>query len=339
VVMSVGGVAVVGGVEGVVGSVLLVDDVGRLEFLLASGVVSARSVVGGRSLVEVAFDAGAWRCLELLVGVFRVSLHDFLFRDDVGVVRFALGLGVSAVGVDADGSSPLLVAVQRGFRLVPRFLVRLGVPVGGVNVFGDSVLGAAVVGGDVGLVRLLVGRGGLGEVSSEVLRVGVERGLVGVVRSLVGVCDVGWVDECGWSLLHFAARERSSVVAGVLLGAGADVDARNVAGSTPVHFAAGHHFGVLRLLVGAGGGVNVQNVSGDSPLHLAVLPPQLVWRGSGGGLVGGSALGLRAAGLLLRAGADPNLENVHGVTPSMRASFLGGRGVRLFRKFGGRVDG
>lgn len=47
-------------------------------------------------------------------------------------------------------------------------------------------------------------------------------------------------NEKGRTVLHFACRMTSSGIAGMLLHAGADVNARDRDGYTPLHVAAGH---------------------------------------------------------------------------------------------------
>ena len=72
-------------------------------------------------------------------------------------------------------------------------------------------------------------------------------------------------------LLHQAVAEGHAEVVGVLLSAGADVDATDVFGLTPLHWAArmGHSEGTQRLL-SAGADVNARDKRGRSPLHHAV---------------------------------------------------------------------
>jgi ankyrin repeat protein len=56
-----------------------------------------------------------------------------------------------------------------------------------------------------------------------------------------------------------------------LIDAGADVDARDDVGSTPLHFAAkGESEDVVRLLVDSGADVNAVNSRGETPLNNAV---------------------------------------------------------------------
>ena len=87
------------------------------------------------------------------------------------------------------------------------------------------------------------------------------------------VNDETWSpEERGNTPLHFAARyswDRTVITA--LLGAGADVDARNRRGATPLHMAAAAYRNpaVVAELVEAGADLNARDGEGNTPLHAA----------------------------------------------------------------------
>jgi len=92
--------------------------------------------------------------------------------------------------------------------------------------------------------------------------------------------------------LHGAIVFRQTATAAVLLAAGADVDATNRSGWTPLQFAAVQdttHNGCLSLLLAAGADVSVASAAGFTPLELACQKSNAA-----------------AVKLLLAAGADPN---------------------------------
>ncbi len=88
-----------------------------------------------------------------------------------------------------------------------------------------------------------------------------------------------------------------------LLDAGAEVNARNKRGSTPLHWAI-HDEAKVRLLLSRGATVNARQVEGRTPLYQAAS------------LGNGTAM-LR---LLLAKGADPNIPLANGRTPLMAAA-------------------
>jgi ankyrin repeat protein len=113
-------------------------------------------------------------------------------------------------------------------------------------------------------------------------------------------------DQAGSTLLHYAAGFGSLETMTRLLEAGADVNARNSRGSTPLHWAI-HDESKVRLLLARGAAVNQKQVEGRTPLYLA---PSL---GNGGSTLA----------LLLDHGADPGIATANGMTPLMAAAVRG----------------
>lgn len=84
--------------------------------------------------------------------------------------------------------------------------------------------------------------------------------------------DVNASDRRGWTPLHSAARYNPDpAVLLVLLRAGADVDAKDRAGDTPLHWAAAENANVdvVTSLIGAGAEVNAVDRFGWLPIHTA----------------------------------------------------------------------
>ncbi|MGA2548251.1 MAG: ankyrin repeat domain-containing protein [Rectinemataceae bacterium] len=86
--------------------------------------------------------------------------------------------------------------------------------------------------------------------------------------------DVNARTLAGWTPLMFAARyDRNLDVITALLKAGADVNARDSKGETPLMFAAEHNPNpdVVTTLLKAAANVNARSSSGDTPLMLAAM--------------------------------------------------------------------
>jgi len=124
----------------------------------------------------------------------------------------------------------------------------------------------------------------------------------------------------GDTALHVAAAAYRHSIAGTLLGAGANVRARNRRGAEPLHYAADGGPGsaswdpqaqaaTIAALIAAGADPNAIDNSGVSPLHRAVRT--------------------RCAGAvraLLDGGADARRTNKSGSTPMRLATLTTGRG-------------
>lgn len=125
--------------------------------------------------------------------------------------------------------------------------------------------------------------------------------LVAANRDLVNAKD-----PAGSTPLHHAAGFGAAGTLTPLLDAGADVNAKNRRGSTPLHWAIDDEAKV-RLLLARGAGVNTKQVEGRTPLYQAASLGN----------------GLAILRLLLASGADPNIAIGNGRTPLMAAA---GRG-------------
>jgi len=88
-----------------------------------------------------------------------------------------------------------------------------------------------------------------------------------VVRALIEAgADVDAKDALGLTPLHYAS---CASVAALLLDAGADVDAAGATGLTPLHLALDRP--LARLLIARGADKNKRDACGNTPLHLAAV--------------------------------------------------------------------
>lgn len=111
----------------------------------------------------------------------------------------------------------------------------------------------------------------------------------------------------GSTALHHAAAFGPLATVELLVSGGADVNARNRRGSTPLHWSVASEE-KLKYLISKGANVNARQVDGRTPVYMAAL-------------LGNGAGSLRA---LLASGADPNISTSNGTPPLMAASARGG---------------
>jgi ankyrin repeat protein len=116
--------------------------------------------------------------------------------------------------------------------------------------------------------------------------------------------------------LHYAAADGDLPKVEALLVAGGDVSLADDNGWTPLHFAAqANSHTVAAVLLKAGASVDPQDSHGNSPLFRAVFNS----RGEG-----------CLIELLRQHGANPNLENLHGVSPLILARRIASSPVAQF---------
>ena len=106
------------------------------------------------------------------------------------------------------------------------------------------------------------------------------------------------------SLLHYAAKHGHPETIKLLIDAGADIHAKTIHGSTPLHYAAdSHNPGAVKALIMQGADYNATDNKNQTPLHVAVITGDVQ-----------STVNIPCAKILLLAGANPDLKDIHGKT-------------------------
>ena len=107
---------------------------------------------------------------------------------------------------------------------------------------------------------------------------------------------VNAIDEYGFTPLHGVVGEHYFDMARLLIANGANVNAKNDSGTTPLHLAA--YPEMVEILVAKGADLESRDSSGSTPLHAATEHPELI----------------EVMEKLLELGADVNARNNFGQT-------------------------
>ena len=207
---------------------------------------------------------------------------------------------------------------------------------------GVAALAAALV----GATGIAQAGGGAARAEGEPLMEAVRAGDTAAVEALLGDGASPRTAEIdGTTALHWAAHHDHSAIAGLLLEAGAAVDATNRYGVTPLALASlnGSTPMIARLLE-AGADPNLPNPEGETPLmtaartgnasaidsllsHGAEVDAVEAWRQQTALMWAAAQNQAAAVEALLAAGADPNARSARGFTPLLFAAREGHAGI------------
>ncbi len=110
----------------------------------------------------------------------------------------------------------------------------------------------------------------VGHGAGELLKAALQGNFDAAEHALADGADVNAMNVLGTSPLHAAAEKGEYEIAGLLIEKGVGVNLANRRGWTPLHYAARYgHTGIATLLLANEADPNARNTVGDTPLHLA----------------------------------------------------------------------
>ena len=170
----------------------------------------------------------------------RLKAHLHALEYDIG--------GWNGWNGEANGETPLLVAVRQDARPVAKLLIERGADVNAKRGYGETALFYAARWNAPEVARLLIERGA--DPNAEHLDAS---GL--------------WFSFDGLTPLHWAAKANSRDVAELLIDHGADIQAKEPVGWTTLHLAADvNAIEVAELLITRGADLNAKDSDGATPL-------------------------------------------------------------------------
>jgi ankyrin repeat protein len=187
-----------------------------------------------KEIVELLFDKGAFLDAKDRWG--RTPLHIATNKGHKEVVELLVTKGADVNAKEEDGWTPLFRAVGQGHKEMVELLIAKGADVDAKGDDGRTPLDWAVDLGYTEITDLL--RKHAGKTSEELFalfKAAAKGNIEAVKQHLDAGADVNAKDGGGWTPLHFAAWFGHTEVAELLIAKGADVNAKDHTGRTPLN--------------------------------------------------------------------------------------------------------
>uniref|UniRef100_A0A8C9WH82 Fibronectin type III and ankyrin repeat domains 1 n=1 Tax=Scleropages formosus TaxID=113540 RepID=A0A8C9WH82_SCLFO len=178
---------------------------------------------------------------------------------------------------DKLGFTPLMVAAQKGFYRLVRILLEHGASVNTMNSSGKNSLMLACFAGHLDIVQCLRSAGALWTSvdmgGCTALHWATDGGHLEILSYMIDDgCEVDVRDNVSqWTpLMRVSALSGNTSVASLLISGGADVNARDKDGKTPLMMAVlNNHEELVQLLLENGADLNVKNQFGSGAAEMA----------------------------------------------------------------------
>jgi ankyrin repeat protein len=251
-------------------------------------------------------------------------LHTAAQKGDADAARRLVADGVNVDAKDYYGRTPLHVAAMTGHAKVAALLIEAGADIElkselsswGFRDEGSSPLILAAILGHTNIAKLLINSGADVNARSTnplgtwtVLHFAATYGQAGVSELLVanGADIESTASNSHRTPLFEAVRAEHESIVELLIGNGANVNAKDSNAGTPLHLAAiSGDYNIVRLLLANGADANAKTISGnnagETPLHATAYSGHI-----------------QITELLLTNGADVDATDQNGYTPLRRA--------------------
>ncbi|XP_040217366.1 fibronectin type 3 and ankyrin repeat domains protein 1 isoform X1 [Rana temporaria] len=205
-------------------------------------------------------------------------LHRAVNMDDEGAIINILQSGHVQVDVpDKMGFTPLMVAAQKGYLRLVKLLVEYGANVHKGNGSGKNSMMLACFSGHLDVVQYLRTQGASWETRDKsgctAMHSAVDGGHVTVIQWMINDgCEVDSRDRhLKWTpLMRVSAVTGNTDIARSLIRAGAEVNAKDRDGKSPLMVAAlNNHEDLVRLLIESGADCSITNEFGISIAEMA----------------------------------------------------------------------
>jgi len=205
----------------------------------------------------------------VLVGTaFADPIHDAAANGDLAGVQAELDKGVDVNVTDIDwGLTPLHSATYWGHKEIAELLIAEGADVNAKDDDGWTPLDGAIYGDDAKTADLLRKHGGKSGAEDSILVAVQLLNTEAVKQHIAAGADVDAKNNVGDTPLHMTALSGHKIITELLIAKGADVNTKDEDGGTPLHIAvSGAHKEIAELLITNGADVNAKDDEGSTPL-------------------------------------------------------------------------
>ena len=202
---------------------------------------------------------------------------------DPAELRAAVESGGNLETTDANGRTPLRLAVMLGRAALVQTLIELRADVNAADPLGETPLMSAAQRGDVAIVETLLAARAKVDAKTKAgltpLLVAAHHGQADVVQALAAAhANLNQGNRSGATPLMAAARAGQHAVVCTLLEAGAKVDAVDVQGQTALMYAAaGGRPDTIDVLLDHGAQLRAKNQRGATALSIALGAENAAW--------------------------------------------------------------
>ena len=207
-----------------------------------------------------------------------ISIWSVAADGNIEAVKQAIADGADVNVKDQNGRTPLQLAALRGHKEVAELLIAKGADVSAKSEIHGTPLDLAISGKHPKTADLLRKHGGKTTAwfkAGESIHIAASEGHIEAVKQhLTAGADVNAKDSNGMTPLLLAAWKGHKVIAELLIANGADVNIANdgVVSETALHVSIGaNHKEIAELLIANGANVNAKDWYGQTPLNCAII--------------------------------------------------------------------
>jgi ankyrin repeat protein len=171
------------------------------------------------------------------------------------------------LGFAMPGSTPLHLATEWYDIEIAELFIAKGADVNAKDDEGWTPLDVAVFYSETEIADLLRKHGGKSGAEDSILVAVQFLNTEAVKQHIAAGADVDAKNNVGDTPLHMTALSGHMIITELLIAKGADVNAKDEDGGTPLHYAANK--AVAELLIAEGADVNAKDDQGGTPLHYA----------------------------------------------------------------------